>query len=231
MTIARVLLMVCLSVALASCQILPTPPPGLPAKPVWPNQFDSPFGLNWSEGGVKIINNATSHLYYDFDIEAQLIDYPELCFPFAAPESWKYPCQLLFIPEGIFVSQPDNGIDCCVLNVGVGTVPPEFLRAFIYANTEDADDFYGNAHECYHWVSGGGFAYWTSLDGIDVQFKDDDTGVFWNFGEFNVRAQDPSMFDLFPGNCSQPCFNVGQEPINELYPYYRLFERMQNLRN
>mmetsp|Transcript_19596 Transcript_19596/g.75226 ORF Transcript_19596/g.75226 Transcript_19596/m.75226 type:complete len:232 (-) Transcript_19596:76-771(-) len=228
---ARALLVVALLVAVSLGQILPTPPPGLPAKPVWPEQFDSPFGLNWSLLGDKLIVNATSHLYYDYTIEAQLIDYPELCFPFAFPGSFEYPCQLLFIPSGIYVTAPDAGIDCCLLDAGVGTVPPEFLRAFIFKDVEDANDWYGNTYECNHWVSGGGFAYWTSMEGLDIQFKDDDTGVYWNFGPFNVEAQDPSLFDLPAGNCSSPCFPTGSDPKAELRPYQNLFQRFQSIRH
>ena len=57
------------------------------------------------------------------------------------------PCKLLFVPAGIYLMQPAFGIDCCSFVEGVGAVPPAFLRAYTYAETNiSAPDMYGNRH-------------------------------------------------------------------------------------
>lgn len=71
-----------------------------PQKPVWPNQFDAAFGLNIPEvnNSNPAIINSSSHFYYNWDIQATLIDYPESCLPFIFAVSGMI---ILFIFVGI----------------------------------------------------------------------------------------------------------------------------------
>lgn len=61
----------------------------------------------------------SSTFYYKYDedgtTQAQLVDYTEQCFPLVSVENAKnaIPCQLLFIPDGIYLLQPALDIDCC----------------------------------------------------------------------------------------------------------------------
>jgi hypothetical protein len=94
---------------------------GDPTKSVWPIQFDVPFGLDCI---LPPIHNATSHLYYDWTIKSQALDYPERCFPFAHWDSGFHPCTLFFNPQGVYLAAPAIGLDCCLFVDGVGAVPP-----------------------------------------------------------------------------------------------------------
>lgn len=84
--------------------------------PVWPQEFSAPFGLYDSQPSIV---NASSMFYYKYDedgtVQAQLVDYTEQCFPLVNLENAKnaIPCQLLFIPDGIYLLQPALDIDCC----------------------------------------------------------------------------------------------------------------------
>lgn len=63
---------------------------------------------------------------------------------------------------------------------------------------------------CYHWTAIDGFAYWTDINtDEDVQFKDGNTGVFWNFGKFTDLPNIPDIFKLPSDNCNVPCNNLG----------------------
>lgn len=58
----------------------------VPRKPVWPRQFDVQFGLSVVESPLNgPIVNVTSHFYYDFNVQASLVTYPELCLPGLIP--------------------------------------------------------------------------------------------------------------------------------------------------
>lgn len=177
---------------------------GSPTKPVWPQQFDVPFGLH---AIFPPINNATAHLYYDWTVQAQLIDYPEKCFPFAHWDSAFHPCKLYFNPQGVFVSAPAIGLDCCTLAAGVGAIPPAFLSGFNFSSIESATDLYGDEHTCNYWLGTEDFGYWTDeYTNHDVQFRDGPSGVEWHFGHFNVENQTSSLFDLpYGGDCSSSC--------------------------
>eukprot|EP01095_Lingulamoeba_sp_RSL-Kostka_P004376 TRINITY_DN1554_c1_g1_i1.p1 TRINITY_DN1554_c1_g1~~TRINITY_DN1554_c1_g1_i1.p1 ORF type:complete len:251 (+),score=69.09 TRINITY_DN1554_c1_g1_i1:81-755(+) len=186
-----------------------------PQKPVWPIQFSAPFGLYESNILIRI-KNASSTFYYNWEVESQLIDYTEHCFPFAAIGARKHPCKMFFNPKGIFLQSPDLDINCCTMFPGVGGVPPNFLRGFNYSSIETADDYYGDTHTCNYWVGIDGFAYWTDeQNGHDVKFKDGNTGVTWQWGSFQVGPQDPSMFDLPSGDCSKSCIPFGLKPFEE----------------
>ena len=103
--------------------------------PIWPRQFQAPFGLH--SGFPSEIKNASSTFYYKFlenGTQAQLVDYKEHCFPFVNAHSIfeKTPCKLYFEPRGIFLSQPGHNIPCCTFVQHVGAVPPTFLQAYTY---------------------------------------------------------------------------------------------------
>ena len=81
--------------------------------PVWPREFDSPFGLYSPFPSIK---NASSTFYYKFlenGTQAQLISYDNRCFPFVNAKSAlkAMPCKLLFINSGIYLSQPKHDIE------------------------------------------------------------------------------------------------------------------------
>jgi len=176
---------------------------GSPTKPVWPLQFDVPFGLN---AVLPPIRNATSHLYYDWTIPAQMIDYPERCFPFAHWDSGFHPCQLYFNQTAVYVVAPSIGIDCCTLAAGVGPVPPTFLQGFNYSSVEDATDWWGNEHQCNYWLGALDFGYWTdATTNHDVQFRDGPSGVEWHFGHFTDQNQTASLFQPPAADCSSSC--------------------------
>jgi hypothetical protein len=84
--------------------------------PVWPQEFSAPFGLY--DDSPSIVN-ASSTFYYKYDedgtTQAQLVDYTEQCFPLVSLTNARnaIPCQLLFIPDGIYLLQPALDIDCC----------------------------------------------------------------------------------------------------------------------
>ncbi|KJE89608.1 hypothetical protein CAOG_01043 [Capsaspora owczarzaki ATCC 30864] len=197
-----------LVLALVACAAIAAPlaPAADPEKPIWPIQFDVPFGLNWVGG--TLINNASSHFYYNFDLEAQVIQYDTHCFPLAHWNAVFYPCKLYFTAKpAIYLASPANGIDCCLFQDGVGTVPPNFLGGFNYSgSTQIIKDYYGVSHNTYHWKGIEDFGYWTDVSSeVDVQFQDGPTGVHWNFGNFNVVNQTASIFALPAGNCETKC--------------------------
>ena len=61
--------------------------------------------------------------------------------------------------------------------------------------------------------------------GHDIQFKDGDTGVFWNFGEFDVTPQSPSLFTLPSSQCNSPCSPLAYTPesVAAMTALYRQF--------
>merc|ERR1712065_109047 len=86
-----------------------------PEKPVWPNEFSYPFGLN---SGVPYFTNASSEFYYNWDYDggAQMINYHTHCLPLVHWNAAFYPCQLWFNNElGIVYSSPQAQEDCCFL--------------------------------------------------------------------------------------------------------------------
>ena len=186
--------------------------------PVWPTEFDSPFGLYSPFPSIK---NASSTFYYKFlpnGTQAQLISYDTRCFPFVNAKSAlkSMPCKLLFINSGIYLSQPKHDIECCQFVKGVGAVPPNFLRSYTFKGTNvSAPDMYGNNVMCDYWEGPEDFKYWTTTAtdkplynyGHDIVFQDGPTGVTWRWGNFNVRPQNDSMFELFADKetCSKTC--------------------------
>ena len=130
--------------------------------PVWPKEFDSPFGLYSPFPSIK---NASSTFYYKFletGTQAQLISYDTRCFPFVnAKSAFKaMPCKLLFINSGIYLSQPKHDIECCQFVKGVGAVPPNFLRSYTFKGTNvSALDMYGNNVMCDYWEGPEDFKY------------------------------------------------------------------------
>lgn len=173
-----------------------------PKKPVWPLEFDVPFYMS---NPTPLIVNSSSHLYYNWNLEAQVIDYKENCLPMKNPQAYLHPCKLYFVPAGIYLSQPALGVECCELVPGVGSIPPEFLKAFNFTRVETAYDMHGKAHTCNRWDADGGFTYWTETGtGLDIAMNDGDT--HWAFGDFHARKQHPGIFSLpHKGDCSQAC--------------------------
>ena len=191
-----------------ACVVLTAHAAFSPTKPVWPTQFSSHFGMYYEYPSLSIrVHNASSYLYYDWNIQSQTIDYQQHCIPHLAPDSNKYPCKLFFNTTGIYLNQPKNGLDCCQVAAGVGPVPPQFLQGFTYKNNETAPDYYGDIHQCYHWTGPGFFGYWTdNTTGHDIEFKDGPTGVYWQFAPFVVGPQSPSLFQAPAlASCSTPC--------------------------
>jgi len=188
-----------------------------PSKPVWPEEFDCPFGLYSIYHDLK---NVSSHLYYNYDqAGAQLIKYQGHCFPFATWDAYEYSCSLYFVSSGIYLSQPQNNLPCCLFYPDVGPLPPNFLRGFNWTGTEQAADYYGTIHNCNYWEGPDYFGYWTDVTtGFDVRFRDAFVGVTWQIGPFNVAPQNVSMFNLPAGNCSTKCpgilaRNIIQDPL------------------
>ena len=151
-------------------------------------------------------------------VQKQLVDYQEKCFPFVSVGNffWNEPCKLYFQKEGIFLSQPLKGVDCCLFKEGVSAVPIQFVHSFTRAGQNvSAPDFYGNDVSCDYWEGPDGFKYWTVGKhdelyhnvGHDIVFQDGPTGVTWRWGNFDVREQDDAIFDL-PASleeCMTPC--------------------------
>ena len=184
--------------------------------PVWPEQFSAPFGLYATAPPVK---NASSMFYYHVtkNFQKQLIDYLEKCLPLVPGNAiHNEPCKLYFQSEGIFLSQPSKGVNCCLFVEQVGAVPVQFLHSFTrIAQNVYAPDLYGNKVSCDYWEGPGGFAYWTVGNndplyhnfGHDIKFQDGQTGVSWRWGNFDVSPQNETIFDL-PGSmdeCMTPC--------------------------
>jgi hypothetical protein len=116
---------------------------------------------------------------------------------------------------------------------GVGAVPPEFLTAYTFKNTNvSAPDMYGNEVSCDYWSGPDGFKYWT-VDhyddlyknwGHDILFQDGSTGVTWRWGNFNVEPQDDSLFQLPQGaDCNAACSKtLSKEDHDALEVHVRL---------
>lgn len=170
-----------------------------PPKPVWADSWDAPFGLNVNVPPYKV-HNESSHYYYAWNLNrSSLITYPLGCLPMFTQK----PCNLLFNDVGVTLIVPDE--PCCVLFPGVGTIPPDFLKAFTWNGTEHAPNMYGNLIQSNFWRSEAGFLYWTSVKtGIDVRVRDGPESVFWNYGTVSFRAQDPKRF-VSPPNCAAQC--------------------------
>jgi len=176
-----------------------------PERPVWPDEFKLPFGLN---DPLLFVKNSSAVMYYNWDqVQSQLLDYSQSCFPLVRWNARSHPCKMYFNPKGIFVSFPTLNITCCSYVPGVGAVPPDFLRGFNYSgHIESVPDQHGIKHNTYRWDGADDFKYWTDANnGDDVQFQDGPTGVKWNFGDMVVEAQATSIFDLPAGDCSQDC--------------------------
>jgi len=174
-----------------------------PVKPTWPDQFLVPFGLN-----DLLTRNSSAVMYYNWDeVQSQLLDYKEHCFPLIRWDANSHPCKMFFNPKGIYASFPTLKIPCCLYVEGVGAVPPTFLQGFTYSGHNDTvPDLFGKQHSTYRWTGDDDFKYWTDTKtGDDVQFQDGPTGVKWNFGDFVVKPQSPSIFDLPAGDCSKTC--------------------------
>ena len=189
---------------------------GDPSKPVWPTNFQTPFGLYVAFPSVK---NASAEFYYKYDSEAQvqLLDYQEHCIPLVHWNAEPHPCKIYFQPSGIYVHQPATGLECCQLVADVGAVPPDFLAPFNFSKTEnDIIDYYGRSHNTNYWTGPGDFGYWTDITtGFDVRFKDGPTGILWYYGDFTVKPQDLSIFKLPDPNCSKKCgFLSGTESMS-----------------
>eukprot|EP00744_Colponema_vietnamica_P020028 GILI01028412.1.p2 GENE.GILI01028412.1~~GILI01028412.1.p2 ORF type:complete len:230 (-),score=44.61 GILI01028412.1:32-694(-) len=183
-----------------------------PTKPVWPQSFAMQFGLN-DEIALPPIHNASAVMYYSWPIQQQRISYHTHCLPLAHYNAAYHPCDLYFNNvQGVVLVAPEAGVDCCTFVSGVGAVPPTFLQAFNFSSVETAPDMFGNEVSCNYWTGPGGFGYWTSVShGIDVQFRDGPTGVYWNIDmDFDVAPQPSSLFTLpTTGNCSAPCSFFG----------------------
>merc|ERR1711871_155397 len=170
---------------------------------------------------IPPIQAAKSMFYYKYlenGTQATLVDYQEACFPFTNIGSFfsKKPCKLYFDRTGIHLSSPSIGVDCCLFKEDVGAVPPAFLKAYKRTMVNDtAPDMYGNSINTEKWEGPSGFKYWTvghfdetySNWGHDIVFQDGPTGVTWRWGNFNVTAQDDSLFAL-PADartCAKSC--------------------------
>jgi len=168
--------------------------------------------------------NGQSHFYYNWNqYQAQTVAYPYQCIPLL-PNGTQQPCTLYFNPNGVYLSQPALGQQCCLAFPGVGAVPPAFLAGFTWNSTQSAPDMYGMQHECNFW-EGSGFQYWTDVDtNHDVFFNDGGSGAFWAWGKFNVVPQNQSLFTL-PGTtaqCNTACPGFGQEHALKHIPLLRL---------
>eukprot|EP00026_Physarum_polycephalum_P017056 Phypoly_transcript_18141.p1 GENE.Phypoly_transcript_18141~~Phypoly_transcript_18141.p1 ORF type:complete len:223 (+),score=24.23 Phypoly_transcript_18141:97-765(+) len=191
-------------------------------KPTWPPEFSIPFGLHFT----AFVYNSSATMYYNYDkAQSQLIVYDTHCFPFIRFNSVEHPCKMYFNPAGIYVSMPTINIPCCLFVPDVGAVPPTFLQGFTYSGYNDTVlDMYGKEHVTYRWDGTEDFKYWTDVDtGDDVQFQDGPTGVKWNFGEMQVGAQDPALFDLPAGDCNSSCGVLNSELFSPQKAYIPFF--------
>ena len=179
----------------------------VPSKPEWPNQWDSPFGLNIHNLLYKITNRS-SHFYYNWDIKATRIAYPNGCIPYLTEK----PCDLIFNPVGVYMLSPKDDKPCCLLLKNIGSVPPDFLKPFTYANQATVPNQYGDEIVTNHWEGPEGFEYWTAAsNGIDIQF------IYWNFGTINYVNQSASLFDL-PSKCAKSCLFKDGTPLHKQMP-------------
>jgi len=190
------------------------------SKPVWPVEFDAPFGL-YNLNLPSPLVNVYSHFYYNYDeLQSQVISYPTNCIPIVPIVGFYHPCALYFNDNGTYFSQPDLGIQCCSLFPGVGATPPQFLAGFTWSSNQTfATDYYGVNHVTNYWVGtgdGSNFAYWTDLNtNHDIFINDGSSGIFWSWGKFTVGPQSPTIFQL-PGTsdqCNKSC--LGQLGIEK----------------
>ena len=195
-----------------------------PSKPVWPTNFQTPFGLYVAFPPVK---NATAEFYYKYDSEAQvqLLDYQQHCIPLVHWDAVGHPCKLYFNPSGVYVHQPATGLECCQLVADVGAVPPDFLTPFNFSSVQsNIIDYYGVSHTTNYWTGPDDFAYWTdATTGDDVRFQDGPTGIHWYYGKFVVKPQSADIFKLPDSNCSKKCgFLAGAETMTaeEMMPLF-----------
>lgn len=198
--------------------------PTAPPKPQWPNEFDAPFGLN-VDSLLFHIHNRSSHFYYDWDLRSTRIAYPNGCLPYITEK----PCDLIFNDVGLYLLSPQDDKPCCLLLSGIGSVPPDFLAPFNFADIDFVTDMYNATHECAHWKGPEGFEYWTDLQsGDDVRFQDGDlTGITWAYGTINYVNQSASTFQL-PSQCSSSClFSDGRTPLAEMMPPHLLHPYMK----
>lgn len=171
----------------------------VPKKPLWPVQFDAPFGLNVPHIPVVLPNpivNGTSHFYYNWDqAQGSLIVYTDVCLPGLFPDSDKHSCNITALPAGTYFSSAAH--PTCMWFPGVGALPPNFLGGFNYSGYDSITlDQYTVAHHTNFWVGPDGFQYWTETDtGADIQLADGGL-LLWNFGTLNGGPQDPSMFNV-----------------------------------
>jgi len=191
-----------------------------PIKPTWPLQFDCNFTLNvpTTPGVNNAIVNAKSHFYYNYDqVQASLIDYPELCLPGLFKNSEKTPCKIIFTPVGTFYSSAL--FKTCLWFPGVGTVPPDFLAGFTYATDSVAIELDGTPHYTHFWVGGDDnvFQYWTdTTTGADIQLLDGGS-TLWTFAPLNVVPQNPSLF-VVPKNAPACNFTVNSDSVKTHIP-------------
>eukprot|EP01116_Phalansterium_solitarium_P021870 TRINITY_DN69_c0_g3_i1.p2 TRINITY_DN69_c0_g3~~TRINITY_DN69_c0_g3_i1.p2 ORF type:complete len:221 (+),score=50.14 TRINITY_DN69_c0_g3_i1:657-1319(+) len=168
-----------------------------PQKPVWPLEFDAPFGLNIPAVDVVLphgIVNGSSHFYYNWDqANATLITYLDGCLPYIHKDSEKQPCNLTFVPAGTFFTSPT--VPTCLWLDGIGSLPPNFLEGFTYSGFDQITvDLYSAAHFVHFWTGPGGFQYYTENNtGLDIALVDGGI-IQWAFGTLTAAPQDPAMF-------------------------------------
>jgi len=173
---------------------------GQPQKPVWPDEFDSPFGLNVPPVPGVVPNgiiNGSAHFYYSWtDLQASLIVYEDGCLPGIFTDSQNTPCNITFVPTGTFFQSPEY-TPACLWFPGVGSVPPNFLEAFNYSGFQQiVVDMNSLAHYVYFWFGPSGFQYWTEIStGFDIAFVDGGT-LQWAFGPLNAAPQNASLFTV-----------------------------------
>jgi len=183
----------------------------VPNKPLWPLEFDAPFGVNVPaipEVNPTPIVNGSSHFYFEYkSMQASLITYLDGCLPGIYTNSQLDPCNITFLPEGIFFTS--TTVATCMWFPGVGPVPPNFLMGFNYSGYDQVNlDQYTVAHFTHFWAGAGGFQYWTeSSTGLDIAFTDGGA-VLWNYGTLNAEPQDLSLFDV-PKTYSDCSFDSG----------------------
>eukprot|EP01116_Phalansterium_solitarium_P008001 TRINITY_DN2115_c0_g1_i1.p2 TRINITY_DN2115_c0_g1~~TRINITY_DN2115_c0_g1_i1.p2 ORF type:complete len:218 (+),score=70.72 TRINITY_DN2115_c0_g1_i1:115-768(+) len=170
-----------------------------PKKPIWPVEFDAPFGLNIPADPVALPNgivNGSSHFYYNWDqAKASLIVYENGCLPGIFPGSEKTPCNFTFVEAGTFFTSAD--VPSCLWFPGVGSVPPNFLAAFNYSGFDQiVVDLYSAAHFVHFWNGPAGFQYWTEdITGLDIALVDGGS-IQWAFGTLTAGPQDVSLFNV-----------------------------------
>jgi len=178
-------------------------------RPVWPRMFDVAFGVstlaNITDNNPPLVNK-TAHFYYNWNLKAQRIDYPDACIPIFPGEVWKAGCTLQFNPVGMYIIAPDLGITCCLALPGITTIPPNFLAPFDASTfLIPTPDIWGVLHNSNFWTTDAGFFYWTdTVTGQDIQFVDGDV-LTWNFvPTFHTVSQPASLFKL-PAGCASSC--------------------------